>query len=102
VGNLKSSNCSLQGDRTLDHTSEDLCTEVTYRSSGSCLSIEIAYSSDSLLMNTPTAVAAATADPPLPNLLTRILPASPAVQARGNLNLGIMANISIAVAAGCF
>jgi hypothetical protein len=53
-------------------------------------------------MNTPTAVAVATAGPPLPNLLTRILPASPAVQARGNLNLGIMANISIAVAAGCF
>lgn len=53
-------------------------------------------------MNTPPGAAAAIADPPIPNRITRITPPSAAVKARDNFNLGVMAAILIAVAPVCF
>lgn len=53
-------------------------------------------------MSTPTGVAPAPADPPVPNRTTRIAPPSAATVAKDNFNMGVMAAIFIAAGAVCY
>jgi hypothetical protein len=53
-------------------------------------------------MSTPTGVAPAITDPPVPNRTTRIIPPPAAVQAKDNFNMVVMAAIFMAAATACF